>query len=366
MKLGTACILTNGKLDSPEAKTAHGLIRGTERFDIVGVVDERFAGGDAGQVLDGVPRGIPVYPSLAALTAETGQKPDYAVVGMAISGGRLDETWHGLLLDVLGFGVSIVNGLHMLLSDIPEFREAAQKAGVEILDIRRPKPFGELRAWTGEIYTVATPRLAVLGTDCALGKRTTARMVAESCGEAGIPTDMIYTGQTGWLQGYRYGFIFDATLNDFVSSELEAAILECHREAAPDLILVEGQSSLRNPLGPAGAEIIVSGNIKGVILQHVPFREMYDDLEYVGCLLPDVESEIKLMEMYGTRVIAVTLNGKGGTAEALSKYSQELEKRLGLPVVMPLEQGVARLVQVIQQFMQDHDDLPDVTPRKRQ
>ena len=37
---------------------------------------------------------------------------------------------------------------------------------------------------------------------------------------------MIYTGQTGWLQGGEYGFIFDSTLNDFVSGELENAIRE--------------------------------------------------------------------------------------------------------------------------------------------
>ena len=58
---------------------------------------------------------------------------------------------------------------------------------------------------------------------------------------------MIYTGQTGWLQGGKYGFIFDSTLNDFVSGELEHAILTCYEETNPDVILIEGQSALRNP-----------------------------------------------------------------------------------------------------------------------
>ena len=45
---------------------------------------------------------------------------------------------------------------------------------------------------------------------------------------------------------HDYGFILDATPNDFVSGELESAIVRCDRELAPQLILIEGQSALRN------------------------------------------------------------------------------------------------------------------------
>ena len=48
-----AIVLTNGYLSRPDAKTAHGLIRGTERFTILAVIDPEFAGKDAGTVLDG-------------------------------------------------------------------------------------------------------------------------------------------------------------------------------------------------------------------------------------------------------------------------------------------------------------------------
>ena len=59
-----AIIITAGHLVSSNGKTAHGLIRGTERFNIVGVIDEKWAGKDAGEVLDGKNRNIPVYASL--------------------------------------------------------------------------------------------------------------------------------------------------------------------------------------------------------------------------------------------------------------------------------------------------------------
>ena len=61
----------------------------------------------------------------------------------------------------------------------------------------------------------APPRVAVLGTDCALGKRTTSQLLVDACRERGLRAEMIYTGQTGWMQGTRHGFVLDATPNDW-------------------------------------------------------------------------------------------------------------------------------------------------------
>lgn len=363
--MGSAVILTNGSLDSADAKTAHGLIRGTERFDIMGVIDHNSAGLDAGEVLDGIHRNVPVYSNMDDCLAAQGKKPDYAIIGVALSGGRLNEKWQALTLGIIHYGISIVNGMHMLLGDNPVFKKAALENNVKIIDVRRHKPFDQLHFWSGRIFDMKIPRVAVLGTDCALGKRTTSRMIVETCQNIGLYSEMIYTGQTGWLQGNPHGFILDTTINDFVSGEVEAAIVKCEQEACPDLIVVEGQSGMRNPLGPCGAEIIVSGNIKGVVLQHAPFREFYDTAEDIGCLLPEIESEIKLIEMYGTKVIAVTLNGTGGNREDLDSYARQLEKKIGIPVICPLEEAMEKILPVIQQFIHEHDHLPDTTPMKK-
>lgn len=364
-KMGSAVILTNGFLDQADAKTAHGLIRGTERFDIIGVIDPNSAGRDAGDVLDGIHRNIPVFAGIDDYLAAGREKPDFAIIGVALCGGRLDEKWQALALNMIHHKISIVNGMHMLLGDIPAFKAAALENNVRIIDIRRHKPFDQLHFWSGRIFEMKIPRLAVLGTDCALGKRTTARMIVETCKKAGITAEMIYTGQTGWLQGSPYGFILDTTVNDFVSGEVEAAIVRCEQEAGPDLMVVEGQSGMRNPLGPCGSELIVSGNIKGIILQHTPFREFYDSTETLGCRLPDIDSEIKLIEMYGTKVIAVTLNGTGGSKAALSAYARRLEQNTGIPVICPLTDPMENILPVLKQFIQEHDHLPDTTPRKQ-
>ncbi|MFT7281326.1 MAG: putative NAD-dependent epimerase/dehydratase family protein, partial [Cyclobacteriaceae bacterium] len=57
---GKAVLITGGLLNSINAKTAHGLLRVSNRFEIIGVIDEKHAGKDAGIVVDGQELGIPV------------------------------------------------------------------------------------------------------------------------------------------------------------------------------------------------------------------------------------------------------------------------------------------------------------------
>jgi len=333
---GTAIVVCDGLFATANAKTAHGLVRGTERYRILAVIDGPSAGRDAGEVLDGVRRGIPVYASLADALRALPAKPDFCVVGVATSGGRVTPGLRALLLEAIEAGLSVVNGLHEFVSDDPAAAAAAVRKGVTIRDVRKTAPRTELHFWSGEVLTVGAPRIAVLGTDCALGKRTTARFLLEACRAAGIRTELVFTGQTGWMQGAPYGFVLDSVPNDFVSGELEHAIVSCWKAARPELILLEGQSALRNPSGPCGSEFIISGRAAGVILQHAPHRTCYEGLEEFGL---------------GARTLAVTLNGEGMRPEALRAEQQRLRWGLGIPVVLPLEEGVGALVPVVREFL---------------
>lgn len=345
----TAVILANGLLGTPFAKTTHGLVRGPSRYQILGVVDPESVGQDAGELLDGRHRGIPVFGSLSALIETVHEAPDVCVVGVATVGGVLPPEIRSALLEAAEHGMTLVNGLHQLLAEDSEIAEIAQAAGAEILDIRQPRPIGELRFWSGEILSVETPRIAVLGTDCAVGKRTTASLLQQACRDRGLLAEMIYTGQTGWLQGIPHGFIFDATPNDFVCGELERAILACHRENDPEIMFLEGQSGLRNPAGPCGAELIIAGAAHGVVLQHVPGRRFYEDLEELGCEIPPVEEEIEMIRLMGSEVWALTLNDEDLDKESADAMQQKLQNQLGIPVVYPLWEGVDAVVDEIQQ-----------------
>lgn len=339
-----AVVFTNGLLDQDFAKTCHGLLRGSARFRPIAVLDSRFAGRDAGEVMDGRRRGVPVVTDLAAFLSGGGELPGFFIVGVAFSGGRLPDPCRVEIIGALERGMTVVCGLHQLLGEDEEFVAAAQRGGGQLVDIRRPRETAKLQFWTGEIHKIRSTVIGVLGTDCAVGKRTTARFLWEAAVRRGLKAEMIYTGQTGWMQGYSHGFLFDSTLNDFVSGELERVILECAREKAPDVIIVEGQGSLRNPSGPCGSEIMISGNARKIVLQHAPGRTHFVDHEELDTGPPTPEAEMALIRLYGSEVIAVTLNGEGMTPDELRQYQLELAERISVPVIRPLEEGVEALL----------------------
>ncbi|RYF57451.1 MAG: DUF1611 domain-containing protein, partial [Cytophagaceae bacterium] len=169
-----AILLTDGLLTTSDAKTAHGLIRSTDRYQIVGVVDAPTAGQDAGTLLDGRNRNMPIFASVDIALGQLGPV-DYAIVAVATVGGVLPPNMLHDIRRCLEHGLSIVNGLHEFLNDKPELVALSQQYGGQLIDVRRPKPRHELHFWTGEINQITAPIIAVLGTDCALGKRTTAR-----------------------------------------------------------------------------------------------------------------------------------------------------------------------------------------------
>jgi uncharacterized NAD-dependent epimerase/dehydratase family protein len=351
MQKSNAIVLTAGYLDTNSGKTAHGLIRGTDRFTIVAVIDPKHVGKDAGEVLDGKKRNIPVYESVSDFVQHGKEKATWCVIGVATKGGVIPASMRVTLREALENGFGLINGLHEYIADIPELADVAKARELEIVDVRKPKKIKDLHFWSGKISEVRCPKIAVLGTDCALGKRTTTRFLTEAMKAAGYRAEMIYTGQTGWMQGAKYGFVFDSTLNDFISGEMEHAVVQCWEEAKPDIIFIEGQSALRNPTGPAGAEWIVSAAADGVVLQHNPARKQYKDFEFYPAYLPDPKDEIALIKMYGAPTVALTINTAKMTEHDARDYAAKYERELGIPVVLPLEDGVDRLVAVFKNMI---------------
>jgi uncharacterized NAD-dependent epimerase/dehydratase family protein len=349
----TAALFTHEFFRTPFAKTAHGLVRGPSRFEIVALVDRVSAGKDAGVELDGRARGIPTFASLGETFERLPRRPDFVVVGIATSGGVLPPEMKVLLLDAVERGVGLVNGLHEFLSEDAAFVSAAKRSGAEIVDVRKPKPRRELHFWSGAIRGVRAPRIAVLGTDCALGKRTTCHVLAQACREIGLEPAIVYTGQTGWLQGIPHGFVLDTTPNDFVSGELEHAIVRCDAELSPHVIFLEGQSALLNPSGPCGAELLLSAESRGVVLQHAPGRRFHEDQEHLENEIAPLTKQIELIAMYGARVLAISLNDEGVEPASRDALRAQIERETGVTAFWPLHEGAARAAPLIQAFVRE-------------
>ena len=336
---GTAVVLCEASFGATDGKTAHGLVRHTERYRVLAVIDSRLAGRDAGEVLDGAPVGIPIVRDLAEAERAAGRRPDYLVVGVATHGGTLPEACRPALREALARGINVDSGLHELLGDDAEFAALARGTGARIRDVRRTPPRREMHAFTGEILQVTSVRLAVLGTDSAVGKRTTAVTLVEGLEAGGARAVMIGTGQTAWMQGVRYGLILDSLINDFVSGEIEHQVLRAFREERPDVIVVEGQGCLTNPGYPGGFEILAGARPDGVVLQHAPARTHYDG--FPGFPLAGIDREKAIIDLVcGAPVVAITLSHEGLTPGEVRRHAESYRTTYRVACCDPLLDGV--------------------------
>ncbi len=340
---GKAVIFCESAFAQDIGKTAHGLVRHSSRYDVVAVLDSSLGGRDAGEILDGTPNGIPVLTSLAECLPLS---PDYFVIGLAPEGGRLPVRYRATVMDAIKAGLNIVSGLHDFLSEDEELASLAAKFYVTIQDVRKPPPRGELHYFSGAIKDVRAKRVAVLGTDCALGKRTTSLLLTQGLEEAGVSAELIGTGQTSWLQGVRYGIMLDSLVNDFVGGELEHAVVQADLIESPEVIVIEGQSSLTHPGGSGGFEILGSARPQGVILAHAPSRVTYSGYDDFPLAPPDLHFWA-IEELFGSRVIAMALNPEGLGANLIESTAQQLERQYGVPCCDPLTQGVEKLVDAV-------------------
>jgi len=348
-----AIILTGNLLKKSDAKTAHGLIRTSLRYNIAGMVDNEYSGHDAGELIENRPANIHVYSSVQDFLSNSPSGAEIAIVGIAVPGGKIPGHLLADIKESIKAGMSVVSGLHEYLSDIDELRRLAEDYNVTLIDIRKPRPKSELKFWSGDIFKVNAPVIAVLGTDCAVGKRTTAVKLTDELVGKGINAQMVFTGQTGWLQGHKYGFILDSTYNDFISGELENAVVTCYNETNADIIILEGQSSLCNPAGPCGSEYLLSAQAKGVILQHDPSRKYYEDQESNSIEI-SLDREIGLIKLYGSEVLAITLNTGNLTFEEALGYKEKFKEKFNIPVVLPLYEGVGAITGIVEKYIKSY------------
>ncbi len=251
-----------------------------------------------------------------------------------------------LILAAIEEGMDIINGLHQFFSEDAEFAAAAARYNVEIKDIRKPPELADLHTFNGEIAKVTIPVIALLGTDCACGKMTTAIELNKALNAAGIHSILVATGQTGLMQGAKYGVSMDALVSQFVIGEVENAVVSAFEQESPDIILVEGQSAVSHPAFMSSLGILKGSMPDGVILQHPPARKVRCD--FPNLPMPTVEREIQLIEAISTaRVLAIALSHEGLSKNEVPAIVERYESQFQLPTTDVLSDGCQKLVQAL-------------------
>lgn len=342
----TAVLYCENQFGKMDGKTSNGLVRKSGKYEILGVIDSTKAGMDAGECLEGKKNGIPIFATLDQVKETLSSVPDYFIYGIAPSEAFLKKEERAIILQAMTDGMDIVNTLHEFLTEDPEFINHAEQTSVQINDVRKPPLKKDMHLFTGRVLEIETPVIAVFGTDSAIGKRTTSVLLEEALIKQGLNAVLVATGQTGLIQGARYGIAVDALPSQFMVGEIENQIMLAHHNEKPDVIIVEGQSSLSHPAYVSSVAILKGSRAGAVIVQHAPKREFLGDFSFMR--MPEVKDEITLIENFSkAKVIAITINHEQMTNEEIERAVTDYEMQLNLPATDVLKHGCSKLVESI-------------------
>ncbi|MFV0449615.1 MAG: N-acetyltransferase DgcN [Vibrio sp.] len=263
------------------------------------------------------------------------------VIGVANRGGIISQEWISVLIEALEAGMDIAAGLHNKLTDIPELVECAAKNGCSLYDVRYPT----------QTYPVANgkkragKRVLTVGTDCSVGKMYTSLAIEKEMKERGVDADFRATGQTGILITGA-GVSADCVVADFIAGAIET-ITPANDQQHWDVI--EGQGSLFH----ASYAGVTTGLIHGsqadaLVLCHEPTRVHMRGLpDYpLPGLKECMEANIATARLTNPEVkfVGVSINTSALSESDAMTYMDKVESDIGLPVVDPFRQGVARIV----------------------
>lgn len=358
-----AVIMAEGKFSDLSAKTAKGVIRYSEIFDVVGVVDSTLAGKSASDFMEGDIKDVPIFSSVD--DALENREADVLVIGVAPAGGKLPESWVEEIKTAISSGLHIVSGLHYFLGDSEEILEFARSADVKIdvgtenkgadrikeigtsknkktkkvkiFDLRKPPEFDDLRVATGKTDELDRPKVVLtLGTDCAVGKKTTTYELYREAISRDMDAKWIATGQTGIMIGAHEGAVVDRIPSDFVAGVVEEMIYSLR---GSDIVFVEGQGSLTHRAYSGVTLSILHGAWPdAIVMVHDPSRNKRS--HFPNFDMPDIKKEIE---------VARKLSADDTEVAAISTWSdgKEIEEDLGIAAANVRKGGRSKLLDAV-------------------
>jgi uncharacterized NAD-dependent epimerase/dehydratase family protein len=292
--------------------------------------------------LDGCKADLRIPDMTLEAAREAGAKT--LIAGVANSGGVLPQSWVKTLVGAIELGMDVASGLHMRLADVPEIREAADRHGRNLFDVRHPSQTFA----TGKGTKRTGKRLLAVGTDCSVGKMYATLALEKEMRARGMKADFRATGQTGiFIAGD--GVSIDAVVADFISGAVEAL----SPSNDPDhWDVIEGQGSLFHPsFAGVSLGLLHGAQADVLVMCHEPTRTHMRGLPHQP--LPDMQDCIELnlttarLTNPEARCIGIAVNTSGLGAEKGADYLRQLEAETGLPCVDPVATGVGRLVDAL-------------------
>ncbi|MEA5579697.1 DUF1611 domain-containing protein [Anabaena sp. UHCC 0451] len=337
----TAILLHEG-LSGTQGKTGLSILRYSEA-PVVAIIDRESVGKSLPE-LTGIKRNVPIVASVAATLQ---YQPEVLVIGIAPKGGIIPDSYWPDIKDALKAGMSLVNGLHTPLANIPELN-ALLKPGQIIWDVRKEP--ANLEIASGLARTLPCRRVLTVGTDMAIGKMSTSLELHRSAKLRGWRSKFLATGQTGlMLEGD--GVALDAVRVDFAAGAVEQLVMRFGKHY--DILQIEGQGSLLHPGSTATLPLIRGSQPTQLILVHQAGQTHNRNNPHVP--IPPLPEVIKMYEIVASGagafgkvpVAGIALNTRNLDESAAKNAIAQTITETGLPCTDPVRFGGGVLLDAV-------------------
>ena len=348
----TALLYYENGFNESDASLINSLIKYSQNFDLIGVIDSSKSGQDTGQILEGKANGIPIFENIEKAIKKLTTKPECFIYGFPMTQNTLDEKERQIFRKAIESKMNIVNGFPQFFTEDKEFVDLAKENTVVLTDIAKPATRDHLHRFTGRIQSMNTPVIAILGTDNEIGNFVVAHELIEAFKEEGLLAGFVATGYTSLLLGAKHGVAIDHLTSEFAVGEIENSILEADNGQFYDLIFIEGQAPLSHPSFTSTCAILKGALPDAIVVQHAPKRRYYNTHPEIS--IKTLQAEIDLIEEFmGPYVMAVSINHEGMSQKEIDDLVEEYEELFQLPVTDVLTHGCDKLVDQIFKLFPD-------------
>lgn len=195
-------------------------------------------------------------------------------------------------------------------------------------------------------YKPKAPVVFVGGTSQECGKRTTTRLLGREANNRGIKAAVISTDEMGLEQPSDLNFRAGSLSAMDIPSALLGSMKYIEEKKNPDIIFIEGQSSLTEEKNPhprgLSAAILIGASPDATIVCHRPNHPF----RYPK----GIKNEIKAIEaIEPTKVVGLSINLRNASDDSLEDFESEYD----LPAVDVYNNGSSELLDAILKFLEE-------------
>ena len=244
-----ATVFCEGNFAQIDGKTANGLVRHSEKYEIL-VGDRQHAGRRRRRraARRNPQRDPDLSPTSTTALRDAGRVPDFLIFGVAPTSGLLSPpSVRSCSTRSIGACTSST-GCTSSSTTTSSSPPPRPRTASTILDVRRPARRRRISACSPGASTRSPARASRCSAPTARSASARPRRSSPTrSSRPAIRAVLVGTGQTGLIQGARYGVALDAIPAQFCSGEMEAAVVDAFEGEHPDVIIVEGQGALSHP-----------------------------------------------------------------------------------------------------------------------